>query len=71
MHVFHICESLSVLEIRSFFFFFKISHISNTSFPVHLSVTISTSIHVAANDVISFFLMAELYKGNVLKVGRS
>ena len=31
MHVFHICESLSVLEISSLYFLFKMSHIGDAS----------------------------------------
>ena len=64
--VFYICNSISILQISSFVPFFQIPHISDIlyylSFSVcltSLSMTISRSIHVAANGIILFFFMAE------------
>ena len=62
--VFHICDSISVLQISSFVAFFldstyKRYHIFVFVRLTSLSITMSRSIHVAANGIILFFLMAE------------
>ena len=54
--VFKVYESVSFLQINPFVPFFWISHISDNTWYLCLSIIICRSIHDAANSIISFFL---------------
>ena len=71
--VFHICDSTSVLQIRSlalffFFFFFQIPCVSDITQHLSFSLTYFTqygpsrSIYATANGIVLFFFRAELKK---------
>ena len=61
MFVFYVCHSISVLQISSFVPSFRFCievvpwYVSFFVWLISLSITISRSIHVAANRIISFF----------------
>ena len=63
MFLFYICNFICVLQISSFLsYFIKTPHNSNIIWCLSsLSMTTSSSIHVAVNGIISLFFMTEKY----------
>ena len=54
---FYICDSVTVLKIRLFVHFLKIPHISDICLSLtSFSMINSRSIHITANDIISFLI---------------